>query len=290
MIDWILVAVVIAWLTVATISDIKTKEVPDWISFTLIAIGLALFTIKSILETSFLPILYSLGYLGAFFVLANIMYYTKQWGGGDSKLLMGIGATLPVYPAILTNFFNPKITISFPVTILINLVIVGSIYGLLWTIFLIFKHKTAFVKEFKKLNQKKKQLNKTLFFLLIIGMVIIFLATKDNALRIIISTILAVPLITNYLLTITKSTELTSMYKKISTSKLVEGDWIADKIVIDGKTIYSPKSPGVTNKQIGIIKKHKKEVTVKEGVAFIPAFLVAIIISLILGNIFFLLL
>ena len=78
------------------------------------------------------------------------------------------------------------------------------------------------------------------------------------------------------------------MYKKMQTSNLREGDWITKKIIIDGKTIYSPKSTGVTNKQIEIIKKHKKEVVVKEGIVFIPVFLIATIISLIYGNIFLL--
>ena len=288
MIEWILITIVMIWLIAAAIFDIKTKEVPDWLNFSLIAIGVAIFTLKSISEKSFLPLLYSLGYLGAFFILANIMYYTKQWGGGDSKLLMGIGATLPVYPTILNKFFSPGITINFPITILINLVIVGAVYGLLWTVFLLFKHKTNFIKEYKKLNLKKKQLNKILLIIFGIGILISFLATKENALRIVFSTIFAVPLITNYLLTFTKSVELTSMYKKINTSNLREGDWITDKIIVNGETVYSPKSVGVTNKQIEIIKKHKKEVIVKEGVAFIPAFLIAIIISLIFGNIFLL--
>ena len=276
------------WLLAATIFDIKTKEVPDWLNFTLIAIGVTIFALKSISENSFLPIMHSLGYIVAFLVLANIMYYTKQWGGGDSKLLIGVGATLPIYPVVLTKFFSPGITINFPITILINLVIVGAVYGLLWTIVLVFKHNKDFIKEYKKLNLKKKQLNKILLIIFGAGVLVSFLITKENALRIIFSTILAVPLITNYLLTFTKSVELTSMYKKVSVDKLREGDWITDKIIVDGKTIYSSKSVGVTNKQIEIIKKHRNEVTVKEGVAFVPAFLIAIIISLIFGNIFLL--
>jgi hypothetical protein len=288
MIDWILIGVVLIWLTAATISDIKTKEVPDWLNFSLIAIGLAIFATKSILEQSYWPILHSLLYVGIFLIIGNIMYYTKQWGGGDAKLLIGIGAILPVYPSLLRNFFNSELTINLPVTILINLIIVGSVYGLFWTVFLIIKHRNSFSKEFKKIKQKKKQLNKVLLILLLVGILISFIAVKELELRIIFSTIFAIPLITNYLLTITKAIEKTSMYKKMQTSNLREGDWITKKIIIDGKTIYSPKSTGVTNKQIEIIKKHKKEVVVKEGIVFIPVFLIATIISLIYGNIFLL--
>jgi len=288
MIEWLLIGTVLVWLIAASIFDIKTKEVPDWLNFSLIAIGLTIFIIKSILEKSYEPILNSLLFVGIFFIIGNIMYYTKQWGGGDAKLLVGIGAILPIYPSILRNFFNPEITINFPITILINLVIVGSVYGLLWTIFLIIKHRSSFSKEFKKINQKKKQLNKLLLILLILGILTSFVVIKENALRTLSSIIFAVPIVINYLMTVTKAVEKTSMYKKISTDKIREGDWIEEKIVIDGKTIYTPKIMGVTNKQIKIIKEYKQEVTIKEGIVFIPVFLISTIISLIYGNIFLL--
>ena len=53
-------------------------------------------------------LLYSLITFGAFFDIGLIMYYTKQWGGGDSKLLMGLGALLPLYPNIIIDNFSLK--------------------------------------------------------------------------------------------------------------------------------------------------------------------------------------
>ena len=160
MIDWILIGVVLIWLTAATISDIKTKEVPDWLNFSLIAIGLAIFATKSILEQSYWPILHSLLYVGIFLIIGNIMYYTKQWGGGDAKLLIGIGAILPVYPSLLRNFFNSELTINLPVTILINLIIVGC----LWIVLDSFSHNKTqkfFLKGIQKNKAKKETIKQS---------------------------------------------------------------------------------------------------------------------------------
>ena len=73
----------------------------------------------------------------------------------------------------------------------------------------------------------------------------------------------------------------------IDTKKLVDGDWIAEDIIINNKLIYSKKSLGVTKKQIEQIQKHKKKVLIKDGIAFIPAFLIGTIISILLGNFIF---
>jgi len=96
------------------------------------------------------------------------------------------------------------------------------------------------------------------------------------------------PLIFFYLLISMKTIEHISMRKAIPTNKLVEGDWVNEEIKINGKIIYSPKSLGVNKKQIELIKKHKKNVQIREGIAFVPAFLIGTIISLIWGNLIFL--
>ena len=84
-----------------------------------------------------------------------------------------------------------------------------------------------------------------------------------------------------------KSVEKSCMYEKISTSKLTEGDWIAEDIYKNKKLFLSKNNIGVTKEQINFIKKIKKEILVKNGLPFVPSFLIAVIISLILGNIFF---
>ena len=47
MIQFIILIILLVWLIGATYSDIKTKEVPDWLSFSLIIIALISYAILS---------------------------------------------------------------------------------------------------------------------------------------------------------------------------------------------------------------------------------------------------
>ncbi|MBU0999709.1 hypothetical protein KKG24_05445, partial [Patescibacteria group bacterium] len=65
-------------------------------------------------------------------------------------------------------------------------------------------------------------------------------------------------------------------------------DQIQQNLFYKGKKIYSKKSLGVTKKQIALIKKAKiKSVIIKEGIPFVPSFLIGVLISLIFGSLIF---
>lgn len=287
MLDIILLTIVIVWLIAATTSDIKTKEIPNWINFSLVIIAFSIFSIKSMNQGNADPILKSIKYFLIFLVIGNLMYYTKQWGGGDSKLLIALGAAIPVYPEFLLNFFTPNLTNSLPLTFLINLVIVGSLYGLIYTLILVFKNTKKVSKKFRKILNSHKNLNKFLIASALIG-TLFFISSTNLLIKTISLLVLVSPVILSYIFILTKATEQVAMYKEINSADLQEGDWIKDKIIINKKTIYSPRGMGVTKEQINIIKKHKKKVTIKDGIAFAPPFLIAVILSLIYGNVIFL--
>ncbi len=70
--------------------------------------------------------------------------------------------------------------------------------------------------------------------------------------------------------------------------ELVEGDWIAKAIKVKGKIIASPKDLGLENKQINLMRKLKvKKILVKDGLPFIPAFLLGYILTVLFGAWFF---
>ncbi|MCD4759956.1 A24 family peptidase [archaeon] len=287
MFDYIIALIALIWLTAAAVIDIKTKEIPNWLNFSLIAVAFSIFLFKSIQLSSFQPILSSLVGFGIVFIIGNIMYYTKQWGGGDAKLLYGLGALLPHYPQQLTNFFSPNLNLPFLAILFINIMVIGAAYALLISFILIIKRRKEFSKEFKRTTNKIKGLSKVLFTLLTIFILaIIFI--QNNLTRTFLFLIVVFPILFFYLFISIKTIEKVQMYKKIKTSKLVEGDWITEKIIINKKLIYNPeKSLGITKKQIALIKKHKKEIIIKEGIAFVPSFWIATIISLVFGNILF---
>ncbi len=287
MFDYIILIITIIWLSIATISDIKTKEVPNWINYSLIIIALTIYSFKSIHYHTFKPILQSLIGLGVFAILGTLMYYSKQWGGGDTKLLFGLGAALPSYPLVLKNIFHPNLNIPFLATLYINILLIGALYSLTLTTILIIKNYKRFRKKLKEDIKKSKILTQPFIIpaTIITILSIIFLNFPYNAL---ITTLLITPILFTLLFISVKTIEDLTMYHIRKVSELVEGDWIAEKIIINNRLIYNPKkSLGVTKKQIELIRKHKNKVKVKEGIAFVPAIFLATIISLIFGNILF---
>lgn len=217
------------------------------------------------------------------------MYYTKQWGGGDAKLLMGLGIIFATYPVSLLNYFNPKFGVPFLLILFINVLLAGAVYGLIWSIVLSIKHRKQFIKLYKDLTKKKEYAFAKklawLSFLIIIAISFIF---RENLIRIILISFALFILFLYYLYVFVKVAEKTSMFKLIDVKKLTEGDWIIKDVIVKGKKIYNAKKVAVEKKDIIILKKYKvKKVLIKEGIPFTPSFLIGIIISLIWGNIIF---
>ena len=156
--DILIIVLVFIYLLIATISDIKTKEIPDFLNYSFIAIGIFIYAIKtlSLQDNSYL--LYSIITVAIFFIIGALMYYTKQWGGADSKLLMGIGALIPIYPSIVLDNFTIIGSKFFGIDFFINILMVGAAYALLYALCLIIKHRKEFIKTFLVESTKMVQI------------------------------------------------------------------------------------------------------------------------------------
>jgi len=95
-----------------------------------------------------------------------------------------------------------------------------------------------------------------------------------------------------YAMIFVRTVERGCMIDHVLPKDLVEGDWIVKDIKIDGKHIVGPKDLGIHEIQItrlceaydlGKIKK----IAVKVGMPLVPAFLVGLIITMTIGNLFF---
>jgi Flp pilus assembly protein protease CpaA len=185
LLDLLLVFLVIIYTFIASIFDIKTREVPDFLNYSLIVIALSLRLIFSIISNDFSFFLFGiLGFL-VFFLVANLMYYSKQWGGGDAKLLMGLGAALPFYPQSLLQYLNPSISkIPFMLILFLNLIVIGAVYAFFYSVILAIKNKQKIKKEFSHLINSKKV--NTIRKVVIFGSLIILvyaIVQQDNLLR-----------------------------------------------------------------------------------------------------------
>ena len=267
-------------LIIASITDIKTREVPDWLNYSLIILGVSIHGIYSLIFNNPTYIFSSLMGLSSFFIIAWVMFKTGQWGGGDSKMLMAIGALVG-----LTLSVN-----NFLLGFFINALLVGAIYGVIWGFVLIIKNKKRFEKKLKIILKKRKiKLAKKIVNITIL-IPFLFLLINYSIPVLILSIVLS-SIIYIFFITIifSKAIEESFMYKFIPPSKLTEGDWIANNINVKGKLICGPKDLGINTQQIKkLIQLKVKEVKIKEGIPFIPPFLISFILTLFVGNIFLL--
>src|SRR3989338_7715536 len=277
---WIFFLLALLGLVIGSYTDFKTREVPDWFSYGLIFAGVFLHGVYSAVIWSWTPLLYSLFGLGIGIGIALAMFYLGQWGGGDSKMMMALGAIIGMEFS-LDSFF-----LSF----IVNVFFLGSLYGLFYGVVLAFKNRKEFKKEFSRIYHEKKNIFLRRILVIAAIILIIFSLFLPLSLKIYLIVLIMV-IFASYLLYIfAKSIEKCCMIKKVNHSVLTEGDWIAKDVVVRKKRICGPKDLGISLEQIEKLKKlHVKEVLVKEGIPFVPSFLIAFLFSYFFGNVLFLL-
>ena len=204
------------------------------------------------------------------------MYYLKQWGGGDVKLLAALGALLGYFQK--DGFMT---IIIFIITLLIS----GSIWGITYSIVLAINNRKKFGNQAKKLLTRYKKIRQTIIALLILVLILLFIEFDKN-MKLMFTITMVTLVVYFYIYILVKSVEDSCMYKKVSVNELREEDWLAEDIILKNKTIKK-SIPGLTKEHIALIKKDKiKFVKIKEGIPFIPSFFLAIVVTILISQIF----
>jgi len=261
-------ALALVYIIFAVVQDVKTKEIANWISFSLIIFALGFRFFYSLFDGTDFSFFYNgvIG-LGIFFAIGNILYYAKVFAGGDAKLLIALGAILP---ASVKIFSNLEIFLNFVFIFLFT----GFFYVLLSSVLIGIKHFKALKKELSKQLKRNKKLMiiLTLFSIILLG--IGFLEKLFFMLGILV-------FFSSYLYLYSKAVDESCMIKKIKSKDLKEGDWFYSDLVLDNKQLKT-KWEGVSKKDIKQIVKRYKEVKIRQGIAFSPVFLISFIIFVIL--------
>ncbi len=280
--DIILISISLAALIFATIVDIRIKEVPDWISYGLIASGVSIRLLHSIIFADWLYLIYGLLGLGITYLVGSILYHIKQWGGGDAKLLMGLGTTLATKP-----FYLPNSTMPFLLTLSIYIIILGAIYGIICSLYLMLKNISKFTFEFKTLLKTGRS-NIVITISSLASLILIILIFLIDSLKIKIIFLAFIALLIFYFVFIAvKSVENVFFYKKVPPNKLVEGDWLASDVKLGRRIILNKKTIIEKKHILDLQKLNIKKVFIKEGIPFVPPFLLGTILAILIGNPFF---
>jgi len=255
----IVYAIAFIALAVASYTDLKTREVPDWLNYGLISVGLGLNLLFSAIFWKWNFIVNSVIGLIIFFIIAYLMFQFGQWGGGDSKMLMGLGALIGI------DFFSGKI--PFMANFFVNALFAGAVYGLIWSVSLAVKNKNKFAGEFKKtLKDEKIIAAKKWILILLFILILLIVFINEYSTKIILMSLALIIALTFYVWVFVKSVEKACMLKLVHPNVLTEGDWIAKEIKVKGKYIAGPKDLGIEKKQINQLIKLYEQKKIKKTI------------------------
>jgi Flp pilus assembly protein protease CpaA len=274
MFELIFLAVALLGSGLAAAWDLKTTEIPDEIPHAMIALAVILFSIQSVIEHNYWPILNSLIAGGSLLGLGFLMYYFGQWGGGDAKILAAIGFLIPT--------FSSQLLFPFPLSYLINVFLVGAVYMIFYAFVIAALNKKIIFQFFKdvKASTNAVLIGSIALFIFFLGinwyLINSFQIGFDLTSAIQNSIIpLFVTLGLFLLWRFAKAVEDVGFKKKIPVSKLKVGDVLLESKVWEG----------ITEKQLRKIKKSgKKTVVIKEGIRFAPSFPLALLFTLFFGD------
>jgi len=256
------------YLAIASIQDIKKREVANWLSFSLIIFALAYRIFYSAFMNDWNFLVMGIIGLVIFVGLGFGLYYGRFFAGGDAKLIMGIGLVITVYSTWQEN------TISI-ITFIALMLLSGAVYGGIFSLALALKSKNNFKKEFSKLAKEKWGLIQLTIFLGIISLIVVFL-TKEWSFLLLPVLIFILPWIYIY----AKSVDEGCMIFQTPIEELTEGDWLYKDVELSKEKIKA-NWEGLSKEEIELIKKSKiKTVLVRRGIPFVPAIFIAFIIWL----------
>lgn len=272
--------IALAFILVASYIDIKTREVPDLLNYGLVFLAITARTIFSLSGLDLAGWDYTVlinGLIGGLigFAIGAGMYYSGQWGGGDTKLLTGLGILIGVPFEIEIGFF---------LIFVINILFAGAAYALVLSLISALMHWRKFLAEAELISKGLKKMKIILLIYIIIISAAIYFLT-DEYLKVMLFTLSILLVMMLYLYIFVKAVEKTAMLKVYPVGKLTEGDWIAKDVFFGKKYITGPKDLGISAEKILLLKKYKiKSVLVKEGIPFVPSFLIAFVLTYYAGN------
>lgn len=282
MFEPIVLIITFLFLTVSSYTDFRTREVPDWVSFAAVATGIGLRFLYSVFSWDLQFVVAGLLGFVLFYLLGCLMFYTGQWGGGDSKLLMGVGALLGFGFSWQTRIF----------AFLIALILVGAVYGLLWSVWLAFNNWGVFVNKAKHVLSELYSWHRLSLGASIVSLIAAIILYADFFVFLLLLFLSIFVIFFFYLFVFVKAVQDSCLMKRINPKVLTEGDWIAEDVVVNGKTICTHKDLGVDKAQIkkliALYSRGKiKKVLLKTGIPFVPSFLLAFLLILWKGNVLF---
>jgi Flp pilus assembly protein protease CpaA len=282
--DIIITCIGLTALFIATVTDLKKKEIPDWLNFSVIAAALGVRLGYYVYSSDYMYLLYGLLGFAIMFGLGMLLYYGRMWGGGDTKLLMGLGILFATKPFFVPLLNAHAINYPFLALLIFNIIIVGSFYSLGYATYLFSMNLRKAIAEIKK-QARRVRSARILYMVASFVFLAIFFFIEAGIFKMLCIALAVFFTVYIHLLIFIRAVEKSCMYKVIPISKLTEGDWVAEDIKFRGKLLYSHLGLGVEKKHIKLIRDAGiRHVLIKEGIAFVPSFFLGLLVTLLFGS------
>lgn len=246
-------------LLLGSITDIRSREVPYKISIGGMLVAFCLAVFLSFKTNSILPVFSCLLGGVVLAIPAFIMYFTGQWGGGDTLVACALGLFVGYNRNLL--YFG------------IVLLFASAISGMLFAIYKIITMPKRFLKNYAVVS-KQYRVVKLVFF----GIVLVLNLVLVPVFYALIAWFCIVIVVQSCLIVL--SVQNSCLDKLISAKMVSEGDWLVKPVKV-GKLIIPPRKTGLSQKEVDLIKSSGiKTVLVKDGLPFIPVMFIAFIIAM----------
>jgi len=276
----LIVSVTLLFLLAASLFDLRTGEIPDKVSIGLSAVMLLASGAYSIIsyDFSFVSSAFTVGLL--YFIIGYLLHYLGEWGGGDVKLIAGVGCALGFLK--IQGYLNEGM-MPYYVDYLINIALVSSPYVLVYTLVLGLMKPSVFILFRKTLSSK-----------IVLFMVFFSFIPSVSAYLLDLGSLTFMYLMIPFLVVLSvylKTVEKEALQKTVGLDELLVEDVVAEDLVVDGEKIASSRDiSGLSREDIERIRelhdagKIPSELRIKWGVRFAPIFLFAFLLSVTVGN------
>lgn len=259
MIEILILALAAAGTAAAGVWDLKTTEVPDEIFFLMIVPGIILHVAYGAMTGDFLPLLIG-GAIGTIALAAGmLMFKAKQWGEADAWALAAVGYLVP--------FFDGKL---FMLSYIPNLFLTALAYMIIYSAVLGIAnaHIFAYLKDDIRRNARY-----VFGVPAACGIALAALMSYTGFFSAAPIALLLLIIFVAFFWRYAKTVEKYLFKKSIRVEELREGDVLEETGWV-----------GITKEDVERIKKERKYVTIKEGVRFTPVFAIALVLTLLYGN------
>lgn len=258
-------------IVVAVLQDLKRREVDNWLNLFLLLVSFSFVFFRAIVEGDGSIVFHAGFVLVIMFVVMNVFYYGRVFAGGDAKLLFAMTVFF-----VGGTFYASMVNVGL---FLLFLMFAGSIYGLVYSFVL-------YVEDFKKVNGKIKGIlfsRGSVFGVSVFGAIIASIFVMLLGFFEFVFLLIGVFGVLIFLLYVfAKGIESVAMMRVVSGKDLREGDWLAEDVVlrrVAGRrsqvaSVIRADWDGLSLEDIELLKGRKK-IRIKEGIPFVPAFLVA---------------